>query len=389
MKRKAPNDFALFLKTGSTFQFTFATTVTQGTQDTAPRHKADLWNAETQTRVGLLWSGTEPGASPAVPQAREAPVAAPVQTGPQVPVRGGRRAPHAPAQPGLSPTRSRSSPAGGTRGTPHPRPCPRRTRRHRGSLPRPLLTPSPGYRASPSPPHPRLRHRLRGPRTALPRPLPSPRSPGAVPAPCPRSGAGGTAPADAAAHPAAAGGPRHRALAPRQPRPLSRGALPAGASPAGLSRCWGRCRRRRPSAASLPPPQRCGGAAHAPPHSAADGAAQGAGRARRSRAAPRGQRRTRHRDLPGTLPGPASPSPSPPRWGRAHPRVPRLGREERWNLPPARSPAGAAGAAAAPGSAARGPTRPRPAEAPRPRRGERSRGGTGHRPGAAARSRGG
>lgn len=320
MTRKAPNDFALFLKTGRTFRLTFATTVTQGMQVTA---RADLRNAEPRTEPRC--------SSEAQSRERSFPAREPP---------GAARSPH-----GTQGRASRRCRAGGsaaprpalpTRAAPDPQQLlpGRRDRGARTSVchchrPRCVTEPGPATPgvAARAPPAPHLP--ARGTEPLLPSAVAVPSTPsGDAPRPCPgpslprgaralrpRSGTGGTAPGDAARpsrrsrrtpeprpRPAPAPGP----LPPGSPctglhLPGSHGAGGAGAAAGGAARAL--------PASRPPPPRRCGGAAHAPP-GAADGAAQGAGRARRSRAAPRGQRRTRHRDLPGTLPGNGEPEPA-------------------------------------------------------------------------------
>lgn len=250
--------------------------------------------------------------------------------------------------------------------------------RHQSPLPppppRPPLTSQPGVRSLSLPSAPPGSGRTSGDPQ---RPRPGPSLPRGARPPCPRSGADAARPSRRCQR---TPGPRPRPAA--APARLPRGSpcrglhLP-GASPAGVSRR----RRHRPSAASLPPmpPRRCGGAAHAPPARRME-PPQGRGGARRSRAVPRGQRRTRHRDLPGTLPGSGEPEPIPGLRGpggkcTAASRPPAVS-GERPALPPLRE---------ARPAAPRGPARPR-----LPRHGAASgaAGGTRHRPGAAARSRG-
>lgn len=393
MTRKAPNDFALFLKTGRTFRLTFATTVTQGMQVTA---RADLRNAEPRT---------EPRCSS---QAQSRERSFPAREPP-----GAARSPH-----GTQGRASRRCRAGGsaaprpplpTRAAPDPQQLlpGRRDRGARTSVchchrPRCVTEPgpvAPGVAAR-APPAPHLPARgtepLLLPAAAVPstpsgdapRPCPGPSLP-AEPRRCARApGRAGRHRVMLPARPAALGGPRTAPSPRARPGPSPAGLSLPGASPAGVSRRWGRCGRRRPSPARFPsaPP----GAAVAPPMPP-PAPRMGPPKGRGGRGAPGRPRGGSAGRGTGTSPGPSpgTASPSPPCWGRARPRAARPKREPHWKLPAARSPAEAAGAAATPGSSARGPTRPRPAEALRPRRGERSRGGTGYRPGAAARSRGG
>lgn len=204
---------------------------------------------------------------------------------------------------------------------------------HRGSLPppRPFLTSQPGVPSVSLPSAPPVSGATsRDP----PRPCLGPSLPRGARALCPRSGAGGTAPGDAAR-------PSRRCRRTQRPRPCPAAApapLPRGSPCRGLhlpgsqgaGAAAGGAARALPL--SRPPPQRCGGAAHAPP-SAAHGAAQGAGRARRSRAAPRGpprdppwDRRARARPA-GAEPIPGLRGPGGKRTGASRPpAVPRSGR---------------------------------------------------------------
>lgn len=185
MTGKAPNDSALFLKTGSTFRFTFATTVTQGMQSPAPRHKAEL----------RLKPKRGPGCSSQVrSRERSCPSCSPSRSRPLPALqpglrcrcsRGGRSAPHGPCPPG-PPSAGCPSPGGSSRPARTAQPgCVRAGPGGTAArCPRPACSspPSPGYRASPSVLHPPSPAPPRGTLRALSRPLPSPPSPGAVPA---------------------------------------------------------------------------------------------------------------------------------------------------------------------------------------------------------------